>query len=117
MQIGQLAERTGASRRSLRYYEQHGLISASRSAAGWREYDEPTVQRVRNIIALLGRGLTIDGVKQLEPCLRLHDLDDCDQPGDAVATYAERLAVIDQRLADLQDQRARLAESLGALGN
>lgn len=115
MRIGQLAERSGASRRSLRYYEQHGLISANRTAAGWREYDEATVQRVRNITSLLGRGLTIEGVKELEPCLRLRDLDDCDHPGDAIATYADRLAVIEWRLAELQTTRSRLAETLQTL--
>ncbi|UPK75960.1 MerR family transcriptional regulator [Nocardioidaceae bacterium SCSIO 66511] len=112
MRIGQLAERTGASRRSLRYYEQHELISARRTAAGWREYDETAVRRVRNITALLARGLTIEGVKELEPCLRLGDLNDCDEPDHALATYAERLEVIDRRLDDLADQRRRLADSL-----
>ncbi|UYM03824.1 MerR family transcriptional regulator [Solicola gregarius] len=115
MRIGQLAERTGASRRSLRYYEQCGLISTVRSPAGWREYDESAVQRVGNITALLGRGLTIEGIKRLEPCLRLRDLNDCDEPGDAVETYAERLAVVEGRLADLQNQRDRLADSLHTL--
>ncbi len=34
MRIGELAERTGASRRLLRYYEEQGLIQPSRRANG-----------------------------------------------------------------------------------
>ena len=47
MRIGELARRTGVSRRSLRYYEQHGLLHARRGGNDWREYDEPAVDRVR----------------------------------------------------------------------
>lgn len=40
MRIGELAERIGVSPRSLRYYEQQGLLSPSRAANGYREYDQ-----------------------------------------------------------------------------
>jgi MerR family regulatory protein len=40
MLIGELAERAGTSTRTLRYYEQHGLVRARRSANGYRVYDE-----------------------------------------------------------------------------
>lgn len=115
MWIGELAQRTGVSPRSLRYYERHGLIEARRSAGDWREFDEPAVQRVRNIAALLRRGLTIDGIKQLEPCLSQSDFLACDDPAEAIETYESRLAVIDGRLAKLSDQRDQLAGGLREL--
>ncbi|WP_245788462.1 MerR family DNA-binding transcriptional regulator [Amycolatopsis marina] len=34
MQIGELSERTGASRRSIRYYEQQGLLRPARTGKG-----------------------------------------------------------------------------------
>jgi DNA-binding transcriptional MerR regulator len=44
MKIGELAERTGVSRRLLRYYEEQGPITSSRRAFnGYREYAEPHV--------------------------------------------------------------------------
>lgn len=61
MRIGELARRTGVSRRSLRYYEQHGLLHARRGGNDWREYDEPAVDRVRAIAELLASGLTWTG--------------------------------------------------------
>jgi DNA-binding transcriptional MerR regulator len=109
MRIGELAQRTGVSRRSLRYYEQHDLLHARRATNGWRVYDEAAVRRVRNIAELIGTGLTMEGVKRLEPCLEQQDLSSCADPGQAIETYLARLAVLDQRLAELQRHRDELA--------
>ncbi|MEV6638413.1 MerR family transcriptional regulator [Actinoplanes sp. NPDC051470] len=54
MRIGELAARTGASVRSLRYYEEQGLLSAERDPAGRRRYAEAAVARV----ALIRRGFS-----------------------------------------------------------
>lgn len=52
MRIGELSTRTGASVRSLRYYEEQGLLTAERDSAGRRRYAEAAVARV----ALIRRG-------------------------------------------------------------
>lgn len=109
MRIGELAERTGLSRRSLRYYEQHKLIASRRTSNGWRTYDEAVVLRVRNIARLLHKGLTVREVQRLEPCLEQHDWFACDDPRRALDTYLDRLAVLDERLVLLQRQRDSLA--------
>ena len=69
MQIGQLAERTGVSRRLLRYYEEQGLIKPSRALNGYREYGEAHVDVVLQITALLDAGLPTRIIEQLLPCL------------------------------------------------
>jgi DNA-binding transcriptional MerR regulator len=40
MRIGELSQRTGVSPRSLRYCEEQGLLTSSRSEAGQRHYSE-----------------------------------------------------------------------------
>ncbi len=115
MLIGELSRRTGVSRRSLRYYEQHDLLHARRSPNGWRDYDEATTHRVRIITEMIGNGLTLEGVKQLQACLDLHDPSDCDNPDLALTTYQARLAVVDLRLAELQRQRDVLARQVQSL--
>ncbi|WP_037079573.1 MerR family transcriptional regulator [Pseudonocardia spinosispora] len=115
MRIGELATRTGVSRRSLRYYEQHELLSSERTSNGWRTYDEAAVRRVRSIADLLKVGLTIEGVKQLVPCLEQDDVSVCEDPGLALRMYEARLAVFDQRLAELQHHRDQLATLVTAL--
>ncbi|WP_231902748.1 MerR family transcriptional regulator [Microbacterium sp. TNHR37B] len=54
--IGELAARTGASVRSLRYYEQHGLLRPDRTEGGWRFYSANDVQIVAQIQELLRAG-------------------------------------------------------------
>ncbi|WP_433681712.1 MerR family transcriptional regulator [Nocardia sp. CA-119907] len=69
MRIGELAERTGTSRRLLRYYEEQGLIVADRCANGYRTYDDRFVDRVLQIRGLLDAGLPTRIIKQILPCL------------------------------------------------
>lgn len=66
--IGELAARTGASRRSLRHYEQRGLIRSQRGANGYRRYAPETVHAVQRIRSLLRLGLPLTAVEVLLPC-------------------------------------------------
>jgi DNA-binding transcriptional MerR regulator len=115
MLIGELAQRTGVSRRSLRYYEQHGLLRSRRTANGWREYDEAAERRVRAVAEMLAAGLTLEGVKELEPCLDMHDLAACDDPRIALETYRARLAVVEERMTALRHHRDELARRVDEL--
>ena len=69
MRIGELAERTGVSRRLLRYYEEQGLIIPGRTLNGYREYGEAHVDVVLQITGLLDAGLPTRIIAQLLPCL------------------------------------------------
>lgn len=69
MRIGELAQRTGTSRRLLRYYEELGLIVSTRMANGYREFDESSVDRVQQVRGLLDAGLPTRIIKQILPCL------------------------------------------------
>ena len=68
MQIGELSARTGASVRSLRYYEQQGLLESVRRPNGYREYPPNAVATVQTIRALLDIGLPTALVAQALPC-------------------------------------------------
>lgn len=115
MRIGELACRTGVSPRALRYYEQHDLLHARRDPNGWRDYDEAAVARARLIAELIDSGLTIEGVKQLAPCLDTPDATECDEPELPLRTYRERLIVLDERIARLRRHRGRLTERIREL--
>lgn len=49
MRIGELAALTGASPRSLRYYEEQNLLSSCRTTSGQRVYNDEAHERVRLI--------------------------------------------------------------------
>jgi DNA-binding transcriptional MerR regulator len=67
VRIGELAERTGASVRSLRYYEKQGMLSSERSASGQRHYDEAAVDRVLLIRQLFTVGMNSTTIAELLP--------------------------------------------------
>jgi DNA-binding transcriptional MerR regulator len=69
MRIGELSERTGASRRALRYYEEQGLLVPDRLPNGYRDYGERAVPTVRRIRVLLSAGLNSALVAEILPCL------------------------------------------------
>ncbi|WP_171905392.1 MerR family transcriptional regulator [Cellulosimicrobium cellulans] len=68
MRIGELAERAGVSVRSLRYYEEQGLLTAQRSASGQRHYPEEAVETVALLKMLYAAGLTSRVIAELLPC-------------------------------------------------
>ncbi|RBQ21861.1 MerR family transcriptional regulator [Spongiactinospora rosea] len=111
MRIGELAERTGVSTRSLRYYEQQGLITARRTANGYREYDESDVRLVAEIRALLAAGFALEDARPFVNCLRAgHPAgDSCPE---SVAVYRRKLAEIDAEIHDLIRRRADVADQL-----
>jgi DNA-binding transcriptional MerR regulator len=63
--ISQLAERTGFSPSTLRYYEQIGLLTAERTSGGYRSYGEADVRRLRFISRAKQLGLPLDGIREL----------------------------------------------------
>lgn len=69
MRIGELAQATGVSARSLRYYEEQGLIRSTRTQGGWRDFDAAMVERVVMIQHLLAAGLCSTTIGELLPCL------------------------------------------------
>jgi len=69
VRIGELAKRTGVSERSLRYYEEQGLLSPARTPAGYRVFAEADVEVVRHVQMLLAAGLSTAFIREVLPCM------------------------------------------------
>ncbi|MER7003810.1 MerR family transcriptional regulator [Dactylosporangium sp. NPDC000555] len=110
MRIGELARRTSVSARSLRYYEQQGLLSPARAENGYREYDELAVIHAVNIKDLMDLALTVDDIREFKErgCL---DRPLSRQPScaSALSTVHARLEILDERIERLSRLRERLA--------
>ncbi|MEZ0076994.1 MerR family transcriptional regulator [Planotetraspora sp. GP83] len=111
MRIGELARRSGVSPRALRYYEQNGLISARRSANGYREYDEADVRLVTEIRQLLAVGFTLEDARPFVDCLRSGHPSGGSCP-ESVAVYRRKLAQIDTEIRSLMARRSEVAAQL-----
>ncbi|MEU7897238.1 MerR family transcriptional regulator [Nonomuraea sp. NPDC049152] len=113
MRIGELAERTGVSARSLRYYEQHGLLSARRGPNGYREYSLEDVKLVSEIRSLLTVGFTLEDARPFVDCLRAGHATGA-ACAESVAVYRRKLAEIDEEIRVLLGRRAEVAGQLTA---
>src|SRR3954454_944279 len=111
MLIGELAERTGTSTRTLRYYEQHGLVRAQRDGNGYRRYDDAELRAVHEIRALLAVGFGLDDIRPFVACLRAGNATGhvC---SDSVAVMRRKLAEVETYLDQLAGVRDRLRGQL-----
>ncbi|MFI6924922.1 MerR family transcriptional regulator [Nonomuraea spiralis] len=111
MRIGELAERTGVSTRSLRYYEQHGLLSARRGPNGYREYAEEDIKLVSEIRSLLSVGFTLEDTRPFVDCLRSGHSSggSCSE---SVEVYQRKIMQIDEEIRVLLSRRAEVAAQL-----
>ncbi|MFF7857475.1 MerR family transcriptional regulator [Streptomyces sp. NPDC007904] len=113
MRIGELARRSGVSERSLRYYEQQGLLRAERTPGGHRDYGDWAVDRVVRVQALYAAGLNSRTIARLLPCMRDAD----GGPNEfATARLVEELIGererVDRVIADLVRSRDVLDEAI-----
>lgn len=135
LQIGEVAERTGVTQRTLRFYEEKGLLKPpSRMDGGFRLYSEDDVQRVeyiRQLQSLLGLSLAeikdmveAEGVRSQIRAEYSRDADTEQKRRQVLALIdvAEKQhAIIRQKVEQLQKMRdefeTRLATYRGWLAN
>jgi MerR family transcriptional regulator, repressor of the yfmOP operon len=115
LRIGEVAELTGTTPRTIRYYEEIGLLGCApeRAQGKHRVYTEADVDRVREIIRLRDLlGLSLEQLKQLleAESARAHLRDELQQTEDP----AERRRILEELLAHISSQlelvQGRLAE-------
>ncbi|MEV7423235.1 MerR family transcriptional regulator [Streptomyces sp. NPDC091212] len=105
MRIGELASRAGVSIRSLRYYEEQGLLASVRSTGGQRHYREDVVERVAFIQRLYAAGLSSSTIAELLPCAYAPSEANSDAAMERMAQERERLS---RHIADLVRTRDTL---------
>ncbi|SNS66261.1 DNA-binding transcriptional regulator, MerR family [Actinacidiphila glaucinigra] len=104
MQIGEVAARTGLSLRTIRHYEETGLVTPSaRSQGGFRLYTETDVARLMVIRRMKPLGFSLDQMRDLLEAI--DRLDAADPPaGD------DRQALLDRVRAYEQDAARKIEE-------
>jgi DNA-binding transcriptional MerR regulator len=112
MQIGELAARTGASVRMLRYYEEQGLLKPRRTNSGYRVYAEPDVDRVARIRCLLSAAVPAGVAGQTLTFLLDGEATVPDQPAERrrlAETLQGELDALTDKIAALENSRQLLA--------
>ncbi|MDQ3432034.1 MAG: heavy metal-responsive transcriptional regulator [Actinomycetota bacterium] len=98
MLIGELADATGTTAKTLRFYEAEGLLAApERTSGGYRDYGPHAVERVTFIRHAQASGLTLAQIREV-----LMVRDGGVAPCGHVATFVEqRLTDIEERIREL----------------
>ena len=105
LRIGELAGELGLNPKTIRYYEEIGLLPApQRSTAGYRLYGAADRERLRFIAKAKAIGLSLEEISEIlqlrdggtNPCSHVRDLLD------------RRLAAVDEHLRVLSDLRREL---------
>ncbi len=107
MRIGEVAEATGTTTKTLRFYESTGLLKPpTRTAGGYRDYKPQTVERVHFIRRSRAAGLTLAQIREVlvlrdagtAPCHHVQQ------------TLQARLRSLDQQIAEITRLRDTVAE-------
>lgn len=103
--IGQLAARSGVTAKTIRFYEQAGLIPpAERADNGYRAYAEADIERLRFIRAARVLGVSLSDLCELV-ALRDHGERPCQQ---VIRLLQARLADVDAQIEGLHALRAEM---------
>lgn len=107
MTIGEAAASSGVPAKTIRYYEQIGLVrAASRGANQYRSYTEADVAMLRFIGRARRLGFSVQELKQLVALYRDRER----ASADVKAIALHHIDRIDRKLAELQTVRAALAD-------
>ncbi|MGM1049531.1 DNA-binding transcriptional regulator, MerR family [Paenibacillus uliginis N3/975] len=112
MRIGELANRTGVSIRSLRYYEQQGLLAPKRHDNGYREYSSFMIEQVQTIQFYLKLGLTTEQIAGFLNCVLMNKEAFCKE---VLPVYQQKLKEIDDQIKQLESIKSNLEERISSI--
>jgi Cu(I)-responsive transcriptional regulator len=106
MNIKDAGTRVGLPPKTIRYYEDIGLVTPDRAANGYRDFSDAHLHKLTFLARARSLGCSIDECRDL---LALWEEQDR-ASGDVRAIAKEHLAAIEAKIAGLQDMRATLAD-------
>ncbi|MCI1773568.1 MAG: MerR family transcriptional regulator [Paenibacillus lautus] len=112
MKIGELAARTGVSIRSLRYYEQQGLLTPVRNKNGYREYSVLAEEQVRTIQLYLNLGLTTEQIAGFLHCVLKNKEAFC---AEVFPIFRQKIAEIEAQIHQLNHIKMNLEERMQSI--
>lgn len=110
LSIGNLARLTGASVRSIRHYDEHGLLSSTRADNGYRVFPPAAVSQVKQIQRLIATGFSLAEIRTFPCCMLM--VEGAGMCPETEPAHRKRLAAIERQIADLERRRARLLKML-----
>lgn len=115
MHIGELAELAGTTTRTVRFYEEKGLIKpCHRSSGGFRCYSDEQLSRMRMILSLKELGFDLDRIKAILS-KRSQDATAGNLAADVLKDLHGRLDELNSQISELQEVRAKVECTISSL--
>ena len=105
MNIGDVAQKSGLPPKTIRYYEDIGLVTPSRETNGYRRYEDKEVHKLAFLARARNLGFTIEDCRAL---LALYE-DDTRSSADVKRIANEHLGQIKTKIAGLESMRDTLS--------
>ncbi len=116
MLIGELVERTGLTKDTIRFYEKKGLIALDRKSRrenNYKEYPEQVLEKLMVIRKLKDMGFTLNEIDTFLDLWRDEDAN-CK---DVKYTFENKITLVNEQILKLMELKSRLTESLSRCNN
>ncbi|QIE46070.1 Cu(I)-responsive transcriptional regulator [Pseudohalocynthiibacter aestuariivivens] len=110
MNIGDAARRSGLPSKTIRYYEEIGLIQPARSQSGYRDFSEADAHKLTFLGRARALGFSIEDCRTL---LGLYE-DESRSSSDVKQLARDHLVQIEDKIAALQSMQATLSHLVDA---
>ena len=110
MNIGDAASRSSLPAKTIRYYEEIGLIDPARASNGYRDYSGDDIHRLAFLKRARNLGFSIDDCRQL---MALYQ-DRSRASQDVRAIASAHVAAIEEKIRELQSMRGTLQKLIHA---
>ncbi|PFM63945.1 MerR family transcriptional regulator [Bacillus cereus] len=115
MRIGELSKETGVSERSLRHYEEKGLLPSNRLENGYRDFDKSAIEKVALIQMYLQLGLNLEETARMLRCLEIEP-HLYENPCSSILTlYEDKLCEVTKQIKLLSSIQANLQKHVSLL--
>lgn len=106
MRIGELSERSGLTRDTIRFYERNGLVCSTESGSqtnSYRDYPESAPEHLRMLVEAREAGLSIADLRDIMTASK----------GDCAPAAGRR--VLSEKIAELENRGAQIQRSIAFL--
>ena len=105
MNIGEIAEKSGLPAKTIRYYEDIGLVEPNRSENGYRHFNDNDLHKLTFLCRARTLGFSIEDCRIL---MALYE-DETRTSADVKSVAKQHLARIDDKITQLQSMRKTLS--------
>lgn len=116
LKIGEFAEKGGVSRRSLRHYEELGLLTPKkRSSGGFRLYEENDLFKLEIIKIFKELGFTLEEIKEILQSREEVKKSKGEQLDHSQGVLKQQLSEVSKQIRELKERRELIEQGIEAL--